>query len=279
VAAVGSETEKRRAIARRVVDHLAAHTDLRASLLAGSAAVGTSDVHSDIDLLNYYEELPSPSAFTRVMSGLGAEPIGEISAPTPEGFGSRYRLAGIEVQTGGQLISAIEQTLERIAAADVDWVTAKVAMGLLEGLALQGEGLIRDWHVRAAYPEALRRREVEANLGLFPIWSLDEHLVARDAELFRRQMLLDGAFRLMAILSAVNRLYFSTFQLKRARAHIEQMRVKPEGLADSLDLIANAPPTEAASELERLDQETKAIVRTELPDLDVDRRWHPPLPR
>jgi hypothetical protein len=275
VAPPGPETEKRRAIARRVVDHLSAHTNLRASLLTGSAAAGTCDEHSDIDLINYYEELPAPDAFNELMRRLDAEPMGEIGEPTPEGFGGRFRMKGVEVQTGGQLIAATERRLDRIAAGDVDWITAKVAMGLLEGMALFGEERIREWQVRAAYPEALRRREVEANLGLFPIWNLDEHLAARDAELFRRQMLLDGAFRVLAVLSAINRLYFTTFQFKRAHAHVERMAIKPDRLAERLDAVANAPPSAAAKELKHLFEATKAIVQTEMPDLNVARPWRP----
>ena len=276
--APGPETERRRAIARRVVEHLAAHTDLRASLLVGSAAVGSSDEHSDIDLINYYEELPPPAAFAALMRVLAAEPAGDIGKPTAEGFAGRFNLAGVEIQTGGQLIAATEARLKRIAAGDVDWITAKVAMGLLEGLPLRGEALIQDWHARAAYPEALRRREVEAHLGFFPVWTLDQHLAARDAELFRRQMLLDGAFRVLAVLSAINRLYFTSFQLKRAGEHVQRMALRPEHLAESLDLIANAPPSEAAEELRKLVDETKTIVRAELPDVDADQPWQPPFP-
>jgi predicted nucleotidyltransferase len=87
---------------RRVVDHLAAHTDLRGSLLAGSAAKGTCDKHSDIDLLNYFKELPAPALFTELMRGLGAEPMGEIGDPALEGFGGSFRIAGVEVQTGAK---------------------------------------------------------------------------------------------------------------------------------------------------------------------------------
>ena len=93
-------------------------------------------------------------------------------------------------------------------------------MGLLEGLPLRGEPLLREWQSRAAYPEALRRREVEANLRFFPVWDLDEHLAARDAELFRRQMLLDGAFRVLAVLSAINRLYFTKLPVQASTSTI-----------------------------------------------------------
>ncbi|MGH7764031.1 MAG: hypothetical protein ACREOM_06410 [Candidatus Dormibacteraceae bacterium] len=269
------ETEKRRAMARRIVDRLAARTALQASILAGSAAVGTSDEHSDIDLLNYYDTLPDHSTFNALMQELGAEPKGDISPPGPEGFGARYQMAGIEVQTGAQTIAGVAHRLERIAGGDVDWITAKVAMGLLEATPLHGEQLVRKWQESARYPDSLRRREVEANLGFFPIWAIDDHLAARDAELFRRQMLLDGAFRVVAILSAVNRLYFTTFQFKRARAHAELMSIKPERLVDRLDRVADEPPTVAAVELRGLVDETRSIVRSEMPDVDVDVRWQP----
>jgi hypothetical protein len=187
-------------MARRVVGLLAARTDLAASLLAGSAAAGTSDEHSDIDLLNYYGVLPGQAAFDLLMRELGAEPEGAISPPGPHGFSGRYQLDGVEVQTGAKLVAEMDRQVERIAGGEVDWADAKVAMGLLEGLPLHGEQVVRRWQERARYPEPLRRREVEANLGVFAIWAIDDHLAARDAELFRRQMLLDGAFRVVAIL-------------------------------------------------------------------------------
>jgi predicted nucleotidyltransferase len=269
------ESEKRREIAERIVKGLAVRTDLRATLLAGSVAQGTADEHSDIDLLNYYAELPDQDTFDEVLREAGGERIGDLGAPRPEGFAVRYRFDGIEVQTGGQLISELTRRLGRVAAGDVDWITAKVAMGLLEGSPLHGDELIREWQSRARYPEPLRSREVEANLGWFPIWALDQHLASRDAELFRRQMLLEGAFKVVAVLSAVNRLYFTTFQFKRAGGHVEQMDFKPDRLAERLDRVANGSPSEAADELRKLVEETKAIVRREMPNVDVDAPWQP----
>lgn len=270
-----AESERRLAIARRIADGLAARTNLRASLLAGSVAQGIADEHSDIDLLNYYDDLPDRELFESVLRDVGGERIGDLGDTGGESFAVRYRFEGIEVQTGGALVSDLDGRLARIENGDVDWVTAKVAMGLLEGVPLFGDELIRRWKSRARYPDALRRREVTANLGWFPIWAIDAHLAARDAELFRRQMLLEGAFRVLAVLSAVNRLYFTTFQVKRAGAHIDRMKVKPERLAERLDSVANAPPSEAAEALRTLVGETKAIVRAELPGVDVDAPWRP----
>ena len=260
-----------------MVRHLAERTDLRATLLAGSAALGISDEHSDIDLLNFYETLPAQTDFDAAVSEAGAQLKGQISPPTAEGFVARYDIEGIELQTGGELISFLERRLDRIAAGDVDWIVAKAAMGLQEGIALYGDELIARWKLRAAYPESLRRREVEKNLGFFPIWRIDDHLAARDAELFRRQMLVEGAFRVVSVLSAVNRVYFSTFQFKRTAAHFDQLKAKPDRLSERIDAVANAAPSVAAEELRRLVEDTKAIVKREMPEIDVEAPWQPPI--
>jgi len=270
-----NETERRRALAEQIVRLLAVKTDLGASLLAGSVAHGTCDELSDIDLLNYYDVLPDPGAFDAVLVELGGKKTGEIVPPNPGGFMSSYRIDGIEVQTGGQLVSGMKGQVDQIGAGEVNWATAKVAMGLLEGIPLHGADLIATWKDRVAYPETVRRRELESNLGFFPIWKADKQLINREAELFRRQMLLDGAFRVVAVLSAVNRLYFSTFQFKRAATHAGLMAVKPDRLVERLDRVANASPAEAAVELQSLVDETKAIVANEIPDVNVDVPWRP----
>jgi hypothetical protein len=54
------------------------------------------------------------------------------------------------------------------------------------------------------------------------------------------------------------------------------MNVKPDRLADGLDVIANALPSDAADELRRLVEETRAIVRAEMPGVDADVPWRPP---
>ena len=271
-----AETQIRRDIARRIVDHLVASSAVHASLLTGSAAQGTCDRHSDVDLLNYYAELPGAADFTSWIHEAGGELMRDIGQPDGSGFVAAYLVDGIQVQTGAQTVESFERQIERIESGDVDWIRAKIATGLLEGVPLHGDGVVVAWQARVGYPESLRRKEVEANLGVFPIWAVGDQLAARDAELFRRQMLVEGAFRIVAVLSAVNRLYFTTFQFKRAAAHIDHMKVKPARLAERLDRIANADAAEAAEELRKLTVETRAIVETEMPEVDSALSWQPP---
>jgi hypothetical protein len=51
--------------------------------------------------------------------------------------------------------------------------------------------------------------------------------------------------------------------------------MKPDRLAERLDLVANAAPSEAAEELRKLVEEMRAFVRAELPEVDVAVPWQP----
>jgi hypothetical protein len=100
-------------------------------------------------------------------------------------------------------------------------------------------------------------------------------MAARDAELWRLDVLLAAVFDLIAVLAAVNRLYFARSELKRLRKLVGQMQIAPRDLADRLEQLFRLPPDEAAAALGRLVLEVQAIVRSELPGVDVELR-HPP---
>src|SRR5207302_4759260 len=109
------------------------------------------------------------------------------------------------------------------------------------------DGVIAGWRERIArLPEPLARTMAEHHLALFPYWRAHRQLAARDARLFELQSLLDGAFRLVGALSAVNGLYFTTFQFKRTRAHVAALAHAPHHLARPLEslfpLDADAAP-------------------------------------
>jgi hypothetical protein len=125
------------------------------------------------------------------------------------------------------------------------------------------------------YPQPLRRAMIERHWNFFPLWYYGESIAARDAELWRLDMLLDGAFNLLAVLAALNRLYFTRFELKRMRALIAKMEIAPPRLADRLELLFRLEPEPAATELALLVEETRALVAAELPDLELPLQFPP----
>jgi hypothetical protein len=147
---------------------------------------------------------------------------------------------------------------------------------MLDGLPLYGEELVARWQARIrAYPEPLRRAMVERHWDFFPLWYHGEAMAARDAELWRLDMLLEAAFNLLAVLAGLNRLYFTRAELKRMRALIARMELAPPGLADRLESLFRLEPEPAAAELGRLVEETRALVIREFPDLELPLQFPP----
>ena len=100
-------------------------------------------------------------------------------------------------------------------------------------------------------------------------------MAARDAELWRLDVLLEAAFNLLGVLAGLNRLYVARFEFKRLRSLVAKMELAPPALADRLEELFRLPPHEAAQELGRLVEETRALVAAELPHVELPLP-HPP---
>jgi hypothetical protein len=147
----------------------------------------------------------------------------------------------------------------------------KVFDGLHNGLPLHGAGLIEDWRAKTRYTPELQRALVEKHWRFFPIWHYEEQLATRDALLWRHQVMVESAFRLLAVLAALNCVYFSTFELKQMRKLIARLELAPPRLAERIEALFG---DEAIAELEALLVDTQALLQTHMPDFDTSRAWH-----
>ena len=154
---------------------------------------------------------------------------------------------------------------------DVNTPLHKALSGTLEGMPLHGAELIETWKARiAAYPPALAQAMVEQHLQFFPVWNLQEPLAARDAVLWRYQILTEAAYNLLAILAGLNRLYFTSFQFKRLHHFAAQMAIKPAAFAARLDRLFSTPTAESALELKALVDETLDLVAQYMPQVEIE---------
>jgi hypothetical protein len=256
-------TEYLRDLAAEVVDAAADQLQLRAALLAGSAGRGDADHYSDLDLLLYVDELPDAATRDAIRTAVGgANPIAKPS--TERACGDEFELNGME------------QRLEQLrdAPADVDPHLQKVFAGILDGLPLGGRELIEGWQARLRdFPEPLRRLLVERHWSFLPLWYHADEIAARDAELWRIDALLDAAFNVLAVLAALNRVYFARVELKRTRSLVATFDQAPPALADRLESLFRLSPDAAAAELGRLIDETRALLAAEFPDLELALRF------
>jgi predicted nucleotidyltransferase len=270
-------TDHLRTLARRIADVVAEEIDPRAILLVGSAARGEADLYSDLDLIVYCDELPPVERVDAVLERLGGTQRELIYPRTEDDHGEGFQLAGVECQVAFTRVSAAERELERALGTDeLESPLQKVVEGIQEGLPLRGEELIAGWRARVAdYPDSLRRAMIVRHWRFFPLWYTARRLAVRDTYIWRRQVLVNAALDLLAVLGALNRLYVApSFELKRLRKLTARMPLAPPDLADRLERLFELESKEAAVELERLVGETQALVEAELPDLEL-----PPLRR
>jgi predicted nucleotidyltransferase len=271
-------TSHLRGQARRIVSAALERKPLRAAILVGSAGRGDADFFSDIDLLFYVDELPPDAIFEEIRRVVGGTNPIRRGEPTEEFSSEEFELSGVRTEvsfvTVGRAEERLDQLLDELEA--VGSPLQKVLAGILEGLPLHGDELVERWRERVrAYPEPLRRAMIERHWDFFPLWYYGESMAARDAELWRLDMLLDGAFNLLAVLAALNRLYFTRFELKRMRALIAKMEIVPPRLADRLESLFRLGPERAATEFALLVGETRALVAAELPDLELALQFPP----
>lgn len=263
-----------RMLARRVLDSYLAHGEPRAALLVGSAATGDADIYSDLDLIVYYDRVPRPDVVARTPSELGASWY--RSKPwlneggEHDGYGERYEIGGIECQVGLGSIGGFERQIARVVDEhDLTEVLLKIMSGLHEGLALHGEELIEEWRRRSAYTDKLQRALIEKRWKFFPWWYVQERLRTRDATAWRHEVLAQSTYALVGTLAALNRIYFSAFEFKRAAAFLRRLEVAPPELASRLELLFTSDERRSTDELERLVAETQALVAERFPGLDL----------
>ena len=265
-----------RSLARGIADTYLEHTRPAAILLAGSAAAGNADVYSDLDLILYYDRLPSDATLDDARVAVGAESWNVVAPRTETAYIENIFLQSVQCQLGHLTFRDVEQDIARLLVElDPAPQLFKVVGGLIEGIPLHGEQLIEGWRATAAYSDELQRAVIEKHWRFFPLWYFDDHVAARDALLWRYQILVEAAHNLVAVLAATNRLYFSTFQFKRTREFVDRLRISPPRLADRLEALFTLDAAASAVELERLVGETRELVAAAVPGIELPLRHEP----
>ena len=269
-----------RALALRLADAYTARLGPRAILLVGSAAAGDADEYSDVDLLVYHDRVPPKRAVSQTVLGLGAgkyrgTPWSDDSGEADqEGFTEFFSLDGVESQVLHVSVGACEREIARVAVDhELSEELLKIMSGLFEGLPLAGEELIETWRRAAAYTEPLRRATIEERWKVFPWWYFQEKLRARDATVWRYDVLVQAAYAVVGVLAALNGLYFSTREFKRANRLLDRLEVAPEDLGERLEALFDPDERRSTAELERLVADTQALVAERFPDLDLSLQW------
>jgi nucleotidyltransferase-like protein len=269
---MNAETEHLRALAERVVQAATSRIPIQAALLAGSAGRGNADRFSDVDLLFYVDAVPTDEAIVQVREAVGGIDPLKRHDPTEYSNGEEFQLDGVRTELSFTTVERTEWQLDQLLGELEDIVSPRQTFlsGLVEGLPIYGEPLIERWQSRLRdYPDHFRREMIQRNWNFFPLWYYGEAMALRDSELWRLDVLLEGAFNLLGVLAGLNRLYFARFELKRMRDLVAKMELAPPLLADRIELLFRLPPQEAAQSFGALVEETRQLVYREVPGVEL----------
>jgi len=275
-------------LARRIAATYAALPAARGVLLVGSAALGLSDDLSDLDMSVYYDTLPADEALAAAREQVGGGSVlWQMGERQEGGLAAAYAIDGVECQIGHITVEAWQRDMATVLQQhDVTTPLHKALEGLLYGTPLYGEQLIGSWQAQAArFPDGLAEAMVSHYLSFFPLWYLRERFTSRDATLWYYSSLVETGQHILGVLAGLNRHYYSTFQFKRMRHFVADLRLVPPDLADRIDGLFIADRATAIDQLEALVTETVVLVESHMPQVDTSKvrrrlgqrqqRWKP----
>jgi hypothetical protein len=202
------------ALAKRNAEIYKTLPELRALIVTGSSVEGVSDYYSDIDMILYYDTLPSEEALAAAAEHNGGTNRRQLAPRGDEQAIEQYDVRGVACQFAHSTIRVWEEEMATILEKlEVVTPTQKALSGLLECIPLYGENLIRRWQDKLNnFPEPVAQAMVEHYMAFFPLWGLQDRLITRDAKVWSHEVLVQTAQNVLGVLAGINHLYYSTFQ-------------------------------------------------------------------
>ena len=263
--------DRLRELAQRLVALELEHTEPAAALLTGSVSTGDVDEYSDIDLILYFDgAIPDDEAIDAVRDAVGGGDPTPIGPRTELAYAIQFPVGGVQVQLAHETLASAEADIAKVVdELEVDTPLQKALEGLHSGAALHGAETIERLRARAAYSEDLQRAMIETFWRFSPLWYVADQLERRDAVVWRYEVMAQSAYNVLGVLAGLNRVWFTTFQLKRMRKLIAAFVSAPPNLAERLEGLFDPDAKRAVAELERLVGETRELVHERFSDLEL----------
>lgn len=263
----------RRRIAARVADaHRALSDASLLSFVSGSTVENLVDERSDVDMSVVLQAFPDRERLQACcIAAGGSEWTWTIGDPAQGSWVVSFRTEGIETQIGYATHAAFDDQLDELLVRhNPDTPLHKLAEGILKAEPLVNAQRLLECQQRLAqFPEALRLAMVVHALKTPTPWRAITQIIHRDTELWCREIQVDACYRLLLALCALNRRYFTRFQVKRMHKLAASLVVSPPQLADRIEALLRAQPAEAFEQLHALEAEVLGLIEAQLPIVDT----------
>jgi AcrR family transcriptional regulator len=263
-----ARTRELRRVAERIAAALAPVVE--EVVLTGSVSRGVADEVSDIEMLVVTSEpLELEECFKHARAaGLeGLDTWGPQGTDTKRVFGY---LEGVPIE----LVWWSRDFAEASVAAILAGEPSGSGDALANGVAIRSAGLLDEWQKRLSdYPDELAAERIEDAALTWGGYAPEGWLtLVRPCErLALVERMYDDAVRVLNIIYAINRVWPPT--TKRLAPRLEELRVKPERLAERIEEALTEPhPVRAALVMNELQLETVHLAPSG-PNIDRARRW------
>ncbi len=269
---VNEHSQERMKLARRLAQHWVAQPGCIAVMVMGSAAEGTSDAASDLDMGIYWAEAPRREVLEAARTAFGGgEHIFFFGDPADGGCAESYRIDGIKTDFAHSTLELWHaQTDEVLEKLNIDSLWQKGMSGTLGCLPLYGADTIAALQARLRpYPETLRLAMLERHCRFMPLYALTDQALGRGDLLWASQLISDYANRILFTLCALNGIYHA-MEFKRLESFVSrELPLAPASLAARLDSSVAGGPQRGAETIAQLVRETLDLVAQYCPEYDI----------
>lgn len=246
-----SDSEWRMTLARE----LAAHYPADVILLLGSAARNFADLWSDLDLLLYWQVLPSEATRRDIAEAFQAlQPVFVDSSDSPDeaaliSLSDTFFIGTtkLKVDLTHKTLAAMEQLISDVCVQHQNHQVKLAALhGFWQAQILKGASIAEAWRTRVGQLPTVLQKQLLARYLDFPPHDILEMLVLRGDSLYARQLLCQASEQVMFALWVLNG-YYPPLAMKHLSVTCNLLNHSPNDLYERLKQIANRPLTEALS--------------------------------
>jgi hypothetical protein len=264
--------ERRLQIARdKIAPIYAAHPDVAAVVVCGSASRDLSDSFSDLEMCTFWTRPPTDEERLDLIRQTGGTRVNLYPFEEENGdWSEEFLLPGLKVDMGHRTLDFTEHWIaDTIERFNPDLSRQDTISLIHDAIPLHGAPVID--HLRAlssTYPDELARAVVLDNFDFPPAWE-PVMLAERGDLLPLYTMFTRIERRIIMVLLGLNHLYLHHQGFKWVDWLTQKLTIAPPNLSTRLSHLFMTDPLTAAYTLNDLIQETVAFVETHMPDLDI----------
>jgi hypothetical protein len=240
-------------------------------LLAGSAAKGTADAFSDLDVIVVWDGEPD-GAFLEAAPLPGGDRLTNVVHPDG-GRVEQYWVGDLKVDVASMRRSSVEELLDDVVVRfDPDPMKQKVCQGFAEGVALHGAPALEELRAShlASFPDGLVTALVGAHLRFVPLWAPLRMGLERGDLIAYYDLVLVDVRAVLAVLAALNRVWWSVTPEAKWNAHLlERCALAPDRTAARLQRLLAEPSAEAVADVDHLLREVVDLVEQHAPEVST----------